>query len=80
MATYVGLVMYIVLYGGYVVYERVGLGRRGHLVPLLEVDLETDAVWKAGDAVRLREEDERRDGDARGGAWWRRVWREVVSW
>ena len=66
--------LYIVLYGGYVVYERFGLGRRQHFVPLLEVDLETDATWKAGDAVRFREEDELyKAGGSRSGNLRRRV-------
>ncbi|KAG6373887.1 amino acid permease-domain-containing protein [Boletus reticuloceps] len=58
VATYIGVVLYVVLYVGYVAYERFVLGKRTHLVPLLEVDLETDAAWKLGDAVRFREEEE----------------------
>ncbi|KAF8432981.1 amino acid permease-domain-containing protein [Boletus edulis BED1] len=58
VATYIGVVLYVVLYVGYVAYERCVLGKRTHLVPLLEVDLETDAAWKLGDAVRFREEEE----------------------
>lgn len=76
VATYIGVVLYVVLYVGYVAYERYGLGRRQHLIPLLEVDLETDAVWKAGDAARFREEDELRGA---GASWWNNVRRRVTS-
>ncbi|KAG9317894.1 amino acid permease-domain-containing protein [Chiua virens] len=58
VATYIGIVLYIVLYVGYIMYERLVLGKRQHIVPLLEVDLESDAAWKAGDVARLREEEE----------------------
>jgi amino acid permease len=77
VATYIGVVLYIVLYVGYVAYERIGLGRRQHLVPLLEVDLETDAAWKAGDAAHFREEDELRKA---GASWWGNVRRSMRSW
>lgn len=77
VATYIGVVLYIVLYAGYVAYERFGLGRRQHLVPLLGVDLETDAAWKAGDAARFREEDELHKA---GASWWGDVRRRIMSW
>ena len=77
VATYLGVALFVVLYVGYVVYERCVLGRRGHLVPLLEVDLDTDAVWRAGDAVRFREA----EAHARAGvSWWGNVCRRVVAW
>ncbi|KAF8555551.1 hypothetical protein OG21DRAFT_1410740 [Imleria badia] len=76
VATYIGVVLYIVLYVGYVAYERFGLGRRQHLVPLLEVDLETDAAWKAGDAARFREEEERESSVS----WWGNVRLRMRSW
>lgn len=69
--------LYIVLYVGYVAYERYGLEKRQHLIPLLEVDLETDAAWKAGDAARFREEDEL---SMAGESWWGNVRRKVTSW
>lgn len=75
VATYIGVALYIVLYVGYVAYERFGLGKRQHLVPLLSVDLETDAAWKAGDAVRLREEDELHKA---GASWWGNVRRRII--
>ncbi|KIJ69699.1 hypothetical protein HYDPIDRAFT_79112 [Hydnomerulius pinastri MD-312] len=57
VATYIGVAMYTILYLGYTAYERFGLGERQHFVPLLEVDLDTDAVWKRGDGARIRELD-----------------------
>ncbi|KAG1738782.1 amino acid permease/ SLC12A domain-containing protein [Suillus lakei] len=54
-ATYIGVALYIVLYLGYTIYERFGLGIRQHFVPLLEVDLETDAVWKPGEGAMIRD-------------------------
>ena len=75
VATYIGVALYIVPYVGYVAYERFGLGKRQHLVPLLSVDLETDAAWKAGDAARLREEDELHKA---GASWWGNVRRRII--
>ena len=43
--------MYIVCYIGYALYERFWLGKRQHMVPLLEVDLDTDAVCPCGKAI-----------------------------
>lgn len=70
MATYIGIVLFVGLYVGYIVYERYALGKWTHIVPLLEVDLDTDAAWKAGDAARLREEVAVADGRR---SYWRRV-------
>ncbi|KAI9569258.1 amino acid permease/ SLC12A domain-containing protein, partial [Boletus coccyginus] len=75
VATYIGVVLYIVLYVGYVAYERFKLGKRQHLIPLLEVDLETDAVWKTGDAARFREEDELHNA---GMSWWGNLRRRMA--
>ena len=59
--------MYIVCYIGYALYERFWLGKRQHMVPLLEVDLDTDAVWGPGEGVRIREKEaaeaEQRDAE-----------------
>jgi amino acid permease len=65
-ATYIGVALYIVLYSGYTVYERFGLGIRQHFVPLLEVDLQTDAVWKPGEGAIIRD-DEGRGGEGDAG-------------
>ncbi|KIJ13360.1 hypothetical protein PAXINDRAFT_81447 [Paxillus involutus ATCC 200175] len=58
VATYIGVVLYIVLYAGYTAYEWFALGKRQHFVPLLKVDLDGDAVWKRGDGARIRGQDE----------------------
>jgi len=78
-ATYIGVTLYLVLYVGYTLYERFGLGICRHFVPLLEVDLETDAVWKPGeDAVAV---DRGQHDDKTEGEWLARSLRdgEVVS-
>jgi len=57
VATYIGVAVYIVLYLGYILYERFALSRRKHFVSLEEVDLDTDAVWKPGEGKMMRERD-----------------------
>ncbi|KAH9884943.1 amino acid permease/ SLC12A domain-containing protein [Cubamyces lactineus] len=67
VATYIGLVVYIACYIGYWIYERFWLGQTTHLVPLLEVDLDTDAVWQPGGGEKLRAQEaearEKRDAE-----------------
>ncbi|KAH7910314.1 amino acid permease-domain-containing protein [Hygrophoropsis aurantiaca] len=58
VATYIGICLYIVLYVGYTVYERFGLKKTQHFVPLLEVDFDTDAVWKPGEGNTIRSQDQ----------------------
>ncbi|OJA11654.1 hypothetical protein AZE42_08380 [Rhizopogon vesiculosus] len=58
-AAYIGVALYIVLYIGYTLYERFGLGIRQYFVPLLEVDLQTDAVWKPGEGATIRDQGQR---------------------
>ncbi|KAI0638672.1 amino acid permease-domain-containing protein [Trametes polyzona] len=57
VATYIGLAVYVLCYVGYWVYERFYLGQRTHLVPLMEVDLDSDAVWRKGEGVEMREKE-----------------------
>lgn len=57
IATYIGVALYILLYAGYTLYEWVFLKKSRHFVPLLEVDLDTDAVWKRGEGHLVRERD-----------------------
>ncbi|KAG6830128.1 hypothetical protein H0H87_009098 [Tephrocybe sp. NHM501043] len=61
VATYIGVVLYIILYTGYSVYEW-RWGNNRHWVPAAEVDFVTDAVWQAGegDAIREQEKEERK--------------------
>ncbi|KDQ09449.1 hypothetical protein BOTBODRAFT_117179 [Botryobasidium botryosum FD-172 SS1] len=55
VAAYIGVALYVILYLGYAIYERFGLGKKTHFVPLAEVDLDTHAVWGKGEGVRIRE-------------------------
>ncbi|KAH9947189.1 amino acid permease-domain-containing protein [Amylocystis lapponica] len=95
VATYVGVALYVLLYGGYTLYERVCLGKTTHFVPLADVDLDTDAVWRRGEGahVRERERAEKEARDARGtclaccggafGGWQStctRLWVRCISW
>ncbi|KAJ8594082.1 hypothetical protein M405DRAFT_809739 [Rhizopogon salebrosus TDB-379] len=57
-ATYIGIILYVALYIGYTMYERFRLGIRQHFVPLLEVDFETDAVWKPGEGAMIQDQDQ----------------------
>jgi amino acid permease len=49
IAAYIGVILYIAFFVGYTVYELLTDGKKPFLVPLDEVDLVTDAVWKPGD-------------------------------
>lgn len=49
LATYIGLALYAVLYAEYTLHEH-SLRKRVRLVPLREVDLDTGAVWGAGES------------------------------
>ncbi|KAG2142748.1 amino acid permease-domain-containing protein [Suillus bovinus] len=64
VATYIGVALYVVLYLGYTIYERYGLGIQQHFVPLLEVDLQTDAVWKPGEGAMIRDHEGKDEGGA----------------
>lgn len=57
MATYIGVGLYVILYGGYTLYEKFVLKKSQHFVPLAEVDLVTDAVWQPGEGDAVRESD-----------------------
>ncbi|KIK13602.1 hypothetical protein PISMIDRAFT_118633 [Pisolithus microcarpus 441] len=77
VATYVGVTLYLLLYIGYVVYERLVLDERQHIIPLLKVDLDTDAVWKRGEGLQVRQRDipERKaleEGESERSRW--KVW------
>ena len=56
VATYIGVGLYALCYAGYTLYERFWLKQRTHMVPLLSVDLDTDAVWGRGEGVKIREQ------------------------
>ncbi|KAF9476781.1 hypothetical protein BDN70DRAFT_811712 [Pholiota conissans] len=57
VATYIGVALYIILYSGYTLYERLYLKRTTHFVPVLEVDLTTDAVWGPGEGAAVLAKD-----------------------
>jgi len=57
IATYIGVALCIMLYFGFTLWERFHQTKRPHFVPLLDVDLETDAVWKFGQGAAIRERD-----------------------
>lgn len=88
VATYIGVGVYLACYAGYTVYERLWLEKRTHMVPLAEVDLNTDAVWAPGEGARVRAEEvaerEKRDaedvaGGRRAKVFLRKVGRVVVD-
>lgn len=88
MATYIGVGLYIVLYAGYTIYDMFIRKSEHHFVPILRVDLDSDAVWKKGEGKLVREQEheekvrrlEAEDAAARGvGRWWRHA-REHFSW
>ncbi|PCH40681.1 amino acid permease [Wolfiporia cocos MD-104 SS10] len=55
VATYIGVALYALLYAGYSLYEFFWLRKSMHLVPLVDVDLDTDAVWAPGEGRALRQ-------------------------
>ena len=74
--------VFIATYIGWTLYELLWLRKRQHFVPLMDVDLDTDAVWRPGEGARVREEDqaarEKRDAqDMASGRRWR-VWARSV--
>lgn len=55
VATYIGLVLYIVAYIGYALWEKWVIKAPHHFVPIMQVDLDTDAVWRPGEGKLVRE-------------------------
>ncbi|KAK7696104.1 hypothetical protein QCA50_000747 [Cerrena zonata] len=78
IATYLGVILYAVLYIGYAIYEWIWVKPPYHFIPIEKADLDTDAVWGPGegDIVRQqdRELDEKRtailEADAHGARRW----------
>lgn len=62
VAAYIGVAVYIVLFCGYVIYERFYEGKKRHFIPKSEVDFVTDAVWKPGDEDVVRAQDRKDSG------------------
>lgn len=84
IATYIGLVLYIVAYIGYALWEKFVYKVPHHFVPLMEVDLDTDAVWRPGEGKLVREqeaEEERlRDEIEAQNPGWRYYWRRATRY
>jgi len=57
VATYIGVALYAVLYGGFSAYEKWYLKREFLVVPIHEIDLDTDAVWKRGEGELIRQQE-----------------------
>lgn len=85
VATYIGVGVYILLYLGYSIYDRFVLKSPYHFVPIDEVDLDTDAVWKEGEGALIRQrerEESQRKEEAEGSSyatlnWIRRMRKHV---
>ncbi|KAG6864442.1 hypothetical protein C0991_009500 [Blastosporella zonata] len=76
VATYIGVVLYVILYAGYSVYEW----RRGnncHWVPTAEVDFVSNAVWRPAEGDAIREQDKlEREAEMEGLS----PWKEGGKW
>ena len=59
VATYIGVALYIILFFGYMIYERFVQGKTTHFVPITEVDLKSDTVWEPGQGDGIRAQDQR---------------------
>ena len=59
VATYIGVALYIILFFGYMIYERFYEGKKRHFIPSSEVDLVSDAVWEPGQGDQIRAQDQR---------------------
>jgi len=59
VATYIGVALYLILFFGYMIYERFGEGKTTHFIPSSEVDLASDAVWEPGQGDQIRAQDEK---------------------
>ena len=59
VATYIGVALFIILFSGYLIYERLFQGKTKHFIPKSEVDLVSDAVWEPGQGDRIRAQDQK---------------------
>ena len=60
VATYIGVALYIILFSGYMIYERFYKGKKTHfIIPSSEVDLASDAVWEPGQGDQIRAQDQK---------------------
>ena len=59
VATYIGVALYIILFLGYMIYERFWEGKTTHFIPKSKVDLASDAVWEPGQGDQIRAQDQK---------------------
>jgi len=58
LATYAIILLYIALFFGFMVYEKVFEGKTRIFIPTSEIDLKSDAVWKPGQKALILVQDE----------------------
>jgi amino acid permease len=71
VATYVGLAVYVLLYVGYTIYQRIAMPGVPHFVPLLEADLDSDAVWGPGEGAAIKEQEAQKRKEIMAHGSWR---------
>ena len=86
IATYLGVILYIVLYIAYAIYEWIWVKPPHHFVPIDQADLDTDAVWERGEGDLVRQRDRELDekvasaaGEAHGAKRWMLRFRRVTK-
>jgi hypothetical protein len=57
LATYAIIALYVILFFGFIAYEKIFEGKTEHFVRKSEADLDSDAVWGPGQGDRIREQD-----------------------
>ena len=57
VATYVIIILYIILFCGFILYERFYLGKKTHFISKLDVDFVSDAVWRPGEREKILAQD-----------------------
>jgi len=58
LATYAIILLYVALFFGFMVYEKVFEGKTRFFIPTSEVDLKSDVVWAPGQGALIRAKDE----------------------
>lgn len=77
VATYIGVGVFVILYAGYTLYEIFALKTtKPHFVPLLEADLDTNAVWGPGEGEQKKADTAASAADPPA-ALWRRIVRRA---
>ncbi|KAG6915914.1 hypothetical protein DXG01_009284 [Tephrocybe rancida] len=77
VATYIGVALYVVLYGGYSIYEWRS-GNNCHWVRTADMDFVTSAVWAPGEGDAVREQDRHeQEAEKHGIAPWKVTWKWI---